>query len=128
MTLTTSSFEMIPLDPQIHQSLLITENALKKIKAFKEEKGETSSFFLRLSVVGGGCSGLQYNFNFDEKKDDSDVVFQKDTIQVVIDETSLELLSGSVIDYAEDLIGSAFTIKNPKAASSCGCGSSFSII
>jgi iron-sulfur cluster insertion protein len=128
MPVVPSSFEMNPSKSLTSQSLSITENAIKKIKMLTKEKKNSEPSFLRLSVLGGGCSGLQYNFKFESAKEADDIIFEKDGIQVVIDETSLELLSGSVIDYSEDLIGSAFTIKNPKAASSCGCGNSFSIV
>lgn len=128
MPVVPSSFEMIPSKSLTNQSLSITEEAVKKIRALTEEKQSTEPSFLRLSVLGGGCSGLQYNFKFESAKEADDIVFEKGGVQVVIDEASLELLNGSVIDYIEGLMGSSFTIKNPKATSSCGCGNSFSIV
>ncbi len=82
---------------------------------------------LRVTVSGGGCSGFTYGFSFDQETHDDDRVFERDGVRVVIDETSLELLAGSEIDYVEEMVGSSFQIHNPNATASCGCGSSFSI-
>ncbi len=82
---------------------------------------------LRVSVSGGGCSGFQYGFSFDDTVNADDRTFERDGVTAVIDEVSLELLAGSEIDFVEDLIGASFQVKNPNAASSCGCGASFSI-
>ena len=82
---------------------------------------------LRLAVSGGGCSGFQYGFSFDDAVNPEDRTFERDGATLVIDETSLELLAGAEIDFVEDLIGASFQIRNPNAASSCGCGSSFAI-
>lgn len=82
---------------------------------------------LRITVSGGGCSGFQYGFNFDDQTTAEDHVFAESTAKLVIDEASLELLNGAEIDYVEDLVGSSFQIRNPNAASSCGCGNSFSL-
>jgi iron-sulfur cluster insertion protein len=82
---------------------------------------------LRIAVSGGGCSGFQYGFTFDEEKNEDDVVFERDGVVVVVDEVSLDLLAGAEVDFVEDLMGASFQIKNPNAASSCGCGNSFSI-
>ena len=79
--------------------------------------------FFRISVKGGGCSGFKYNFSFDDKIDNEDVLFGK----AVIDNTSLDIISGSTIDFKKEMIGESFVINNPKASSSCGCGLSFSI-
>jgi len=79
--------------------------------------------YFRISVKGGGCSGFKYNFSFDEKIENDDVIFNK----TVIDNNSLEIINGSVVDYQKKMIGSSFVIKNPQAASSCGCGLSFSV-
>ena len=75
------------------------------------------------TVQGGGCSGFKYNFSFDKKTNNDDVVFNR----VIIDKTSLDIISGSVIDFKEEMIGESFVITNPKATSSCGCGLSFSV-
>ncbi|MEM7221704.1 MAG: iron-sulfur cluster insertion protein ErpA [Pseudomonadota bacterium] len=104
----------------------ITENAAKRI-AFLVEQEAQDGIKLRVSVSGGGCSGFQYGFTFDHAINGDDVTFEQHGIQVVIDEVSLELLSGSQLDFVEDLIGASFQISNPQATSSCGCGSSFSI-
>jgi len=82
---------------------------------------------LRITVSGGGCSGFQYSFSFDGQVTESDHVFSELDARLIIDDASLELLSGAEIDYVEDLAGSSFQIRNPNAASSCGCGNSFSL-
>ena len=82
---------------------------------------------LRIAVSGGGCSGFQYGFSFDDAVNADDRLFQREQATVVIDETSLDLLRGAVIDFVEDLAGASFQIRNPNAQSSCGCGNSFSI-
>ena len=89
-------------------------------------KTENSSFF-RITVLGGGCAGFQYKFDFSESIDDEDIVFDYKNAKVLIDKTSIELIKGSKIDYVNELIGSSFKITNPQASSSCGCGTSFSI-
>jgi len=98
-----------------------TEVANKQIIKIISEQ-DTDSYF-RISVQGGGCSGFKYNFSFDGKIEKDDVVFNK----TIIDKNSLEIINGSVVDYKKEMIGSSFVIKNPQAASSCGCGLSFSI-
>ena len=79
--------------------------------------------FFRISVKGGGCSGFKYDFSFDSKIDSKDIIFGK----AVIDKTSLDIISGSTIDFKKEMIGESFVINNPKASSSCGCGLSFSV-
>ena len=79
--------------------------------------------FFRISVKGGGCSGFKYDFSFDNKADSKDIIFGK----AVIDKTSLDIISGSTIDFKKEMIGESFVINNPKASSSCGCGLSFSV-
>ena len=79
--------------------------------------------FFRISVKGGGCSGFKYDFSFDNKIDNKDIIFGK----AVIDKTSLDIISGSTIDFKKEMIGESFVINNPKASSSCGCGLSFSV-
>ena len=91
------------------------------------EQEEQPGLMLRVSVSGGGCSGFQYGFSFDDTVNPDDRTFERDGVTAVIDEVSLELLAGSEIDFVEDLIGASFQVKNPNAASSCGCGASFSI-
>jgi len=97
-----------------------TEEASKQITKIISEQGKNSYF--RISVQGGGCSGFKYNFSFDSKVETDDVIFNK----TIVDKNSLEIISGSVVNYKKEMIGSSFTIENPKATSSCGCGLSFS--
>jgi iron-sulfur cluster insertion protein len=104
----------------------ITASAAKRVAALKAAEGN-SDLMLRITVSGGGCAGFQYGFDFDAETHDDDQVFERDGIKVVIDEMSLELLAGGVVDFKEDLLGSYFSIENPNATSSCGCGTSFSI-
>jgi len=106
--------------------VVLTENAARRIAALKtQEHAETA--FLRIAVSGGGCSGFQYGFSFAERQNADDVVFERGGVGVVVDEVSLDLIAGAEIDFVEDLMGAAFQVKNPNAASSCGCGNSFSI-
>ena len=101
-------------------------SAAKRVAELKVQEN-TPDAFLRLAVSGGGCSGFQYGFSFDQAKNADDRVFARDGIELVIDETSLELVKGAEIDFVEDMMGASFQVKNPNAASSCGCGNSFSI-
>jgi iron-sulfur cluster insertion protein len=106
--------------------VVLTENAARRIAMLKaQESAETA--FLRIAVSGGGCSGFQYGLSFDDQRNDDDSVFERDGIAVVIDDVSLGLLNGAEVDFVEDLMGASFQIKNPNAASSCGCGNSFSV-
>ena len=106
-------------------SFSVTENAAKRI-AFLAGK-EARPVMMRVAVLGGGCSGFQYNFSFEEQRSDDDLVIERDGAAVLVDSTSLELLKGSELDYVEEMVGSAFQVKNPNATSSCGCGNSFSV-
>ena len=102
----------------------ITEDAQNYIDGLiKKDKFD----YFRITVLGGGCAGFQYKFDFDNKKNDDDILIKKHKISVLIDKTSLELINGSKIDYVDELIGSSFKVTNPKASSSCGCGTSFSL-
>ena len=82
---------------------------------------------LRLTISGGGCSGFQYGFDFDEDQADDDIVVERDGVTMLVDPMSLMYLFGAEVDYVEDLVGASFQVVNPNAASSCGCGSSFSV-
>ena len=94
----------------------------------KQNQGRTLLLsFLGVAVLGGGCSGFQYNFSFEEQSNDDDLLIERNGARVVVDSTSLELLKGSELDYVEEMVGSAFQVKNPNATSSCGCGNSFSV-
>ena len=106
--------------------LVFTDNAAAKVKQLIEEEGNTD-LKLRVFVSGGGCSGFQYGFTFDEEQSDDDTVMQKDGVTLLIDPMSYQYLSGAEIDYQENLEGAQFVIKNPNATSTCGCGSSFSV-
>lgn len=90
-------------------------------------KTETAPAMLRVAVSGGGCSGFQYTFTIDDARMDDDLVLQRDGAVVLVDPVSLDFLTGAEIDFVDDLIGSSFKINNPNAASSCGCGTSFSV-
>jgi iron-sulfur cluster insertion protein len=103
----------------------VTARAAKKIAQIIAAEGKP--MMLRLAVNGGGCSGFQYNFDLDDKSADDDLVIEQGGIKVLVDPTSLEFLKGAELDYVDDLIGSSFKVNNPNAASSCGCGTSFSI-
>ena len=100
--------------------------AVDKLKELVAEEGNPN-LMLRVFVQGGGCSGFQYGFTFDEAKNEDDFDFAYDEVRVVVDAMSMQYLNGASIDYREDLQGASFTIKNPQAASTCGCGSSFSV-
>ena len=102
----------------------ITENAQNHIANII--KKDNSKYF-RIRVLGGGCAGFQYKFDFDNNKGKDDILIKTNKVSVLVDETSMNLIDGSIIDYVKELIGSSFKIKNPQSASSCGCGTSFSI-
>lgn len=106
--------------------LTMTESAAQRVRALIEQEGKPG-LMLRLTVSGGGCSGFQYGFDLDATINDDDTVGEFHGVRLVTDEASLELLQGSVVDYVEDLMGAAFVVKNPNAASTCGCGSSFAL-
>ena len=105
--------------------LLFTDNAANKVKQLIEEEGN-AELKLRVFVSGGGCSGFQYGFTFDEVANEDDTVMNKNGVQLLIDPMSFQYLVGAEIDYTEGLEGSQFVIKNPNATTTCGCGSSFS--
>ena len=98
-----------------------TNSAKKEIERIILEKGKKTYF--RITVQGGGCSGFKYNFSFDDKIKPEDKIFNK----TIIDESSLKIIAGSIVDFKKELIGNSFVINNPKASSSCGCGLSFSV-
>lgn len=106
--------------------LLFTDNAANKVKQLIEEEGN-ADLKLRVFVSGGGCSGFQYGFTFDEVANEDDTVLNKNGVQLLIDPMSFQYLAGAEIDYQEGLEGSQFVIKNPNATTTCGCGSSFSV-
>ena len=104
--------------------ITLTENAISKLKdLFAEENNP--SLKLRTFVQGGGCSGMQYGFTFDEDQNEDDFDFDFDCVPVLVDSMSAQYLQGATIDYREDLMGASFSIDNPNAETTCGCGSSF---
>ena len=103
-----------------------TESAANKVNALVEEENNPN-LKLRVSVDGGGCSGFQYAFAFDENVSDDDTVVEKNGATIVVDVTSMQYLNGSEVDYLEGLEGARFVVNNPNATSTCGCGSSFSV-
>ena len=106
--------------------LVFTDAAAEKVRVLIEEEGNPE-LKLRVFVTGGGCSGLQYGFTFDEITNEDDTVMQKNGVSLLIDPMSYQYLMGAEIDYIEGLEGAQFVIKNPNASSTCGCGSSFSV-
>ncbi len=105
--------------------LIFTDAAARKVKALIEEEQE-ANLKLRVFISGGGCSGFQYGFTFDEEIGDGDTVIEKDGVQLLVDPMSFQYLVGAEIDYTEGLEGAQFVIRNPNATTTCGCGSSFS--
>ncbi len=103
-----------------------TEAAATKVKALVEEE-KNPNLKLRISVDGGGCSGFQYGFAFDETVNDDDTIVEKNGATMLVDVTSMQYLNGSEVDYLEGLEGARFVVNNPNAKSTCGCGSSFSV-
>jgi iron-sulfur cluster insertion protein len=113
-------------DVEGERRLIITESAARRIAVLKQQE-QAAGACLRIAVSGGGCSGFQYGLSFDDQQNPDDFRFERNGVAVVVDDTSLDLLNGAEIDFVEDLMGASFQIKNPNAASSCGCGNSFSI-
>ncbi len=106
--------------------ILFTDNAASKVAQLIAEEGNPN-LKLRVFVQGGGCSGFQYGFTFDETVNEDDTTMTKNGVLLLIDSMSYQYLLGAEIDYKDDLEGAQFLIKNPTAASTCGCGSSFSV-
>jgi iron-sulfur cluster insertion protein len=103
----------------------LTPAAAARVAAIAQKQGKAA--ILRLSVEGGGCAGFQYRFGLADEVEPDDLVAVQDGVTLVVDETSLELVRGSAVDYVESLGGAAFQVTNPNAASGCGCGTSFSV-
>ena len=108
------------------EHISITEAAIAKITDLFAEEGN-SNLKLRTFVQGGGCSGFSYGFTFDEEVNEDDFIVEKNNIKILVDAMSMQYLQGAEIDYKEEIAGSQFSIRNPNAQSTCGCGSSFSI-
>jgi iron-sulfur cluster insertion protein len=107
-------------------SLVFTDNAAKRVSALIADEGN-DKLKLRVYISGGGCSGFQYGFTFDEQVNEDDTSVENSGVTVLVDAMSIQYLAGAEIDYKEDLTGSQFVIRNPNASSTCGCGSSFSV-
>ena len=108
------------------QPMIFTDNAADKVKALIANEGN-DQLKLRVYVTGGGCSGFQYGFKFDENVNEGDTAIEHNGVTMVVDPLSFQYLVGSEVDYIEGLQGAQFVIKNPNATTTCGCGSSFSI-
>jgi iron-sulfur cluster insertion protein len=108
------------------EPITITDSAATKIADLLAEENNPK-LCLRTFVQGGGCSGFQYGFTFDEEQNEDDFVLEKNGVKILVDSMSYQYLVGAEINYTEDLSGSSFTIKNPNAQTTCGCGSSFSV-
>lgn len=103
----------------------VTDSAAQRIALLASR--EAKPVMMRVAVLGGGCSGFQYSFSFEESGNDDDLVIERNGAAVLVDSTSLELLKGSQLDYVNEMVGASFQVKNPNATSSCGCGNSFSV-
>ncbi|HXF08514.1 MAG: iron-sulfur cluster insertion protein ErpA [Pseudomonadota bacterium] len=114
------------ITPPAATPLLFTDAAAQKVRQLLEEE-QNPDLKLRVFVSGGGCSGFQYGFTFDETEQEGDVRVVKDGVVLLVDATSIHYLQGAEIDYAEGLEGERFVIRNPNATTTCGCGSSFSV-
>ena len=117
--------EVAMQDPTMPDPMMFTDSAANKVKILMEEEGNPD-LKLRVFVSGGGCSGFQYGFSFDEVINEDDTVMNKNGVQLLVDAMSFQYLVCAEIDYQEGLEGAQFVIKNPGAKSTCGCGSSFS--
>ena len=106
--------------------LVFTDAAAAKVGELIAEEGN-SALMLRVFIPGGGCSGFQYGFTFDERREDGDTAIENAGVVLLVDPMSVQYLMGAEIDYKEDLQGAQFIIRNPTAATTCGCGSSFSV-
>ena len=114
-----------PAPPATGGKFGLTESAAARIAALLTDEPDGS--FFRVAVLGGGCSGFQYDFSIDSTRQADDCIFTFHGVEVVIDEMSLELVDTAELDYKQDLMGSYFAVNNPNATASCGCGTSFSV-
>ena len=105
----------------------VTEKAAEQIKLVRAKEGFDDSHGLRVSAVGGGCSGLSYKLQFDKEVGEDDRVYEENGVRIIIDKKSLLVLNGTSLDFTDGLNGSGFVFSNPNATASCGCGSSFSV-
>lgn len=107
-------------------NMSMTDSAAKRISFLRQKEGKPD-LMLRISVMGGGCSGFQYALEFDDTVNPDDFTFEKNGSKIVTDATSMQFLQNAEVDYVQDMIKSAFKIRNPNEASGCGCGKSFSV-
>ena len=112
---------------QVDTSMGFTDNAAQKVRNMALGHTSSEEPMLRVYVEGGGCSGFQYGFDFEEAVDEDDTIIERDGVKLLIDPLSLQYLAGSTVDFKEDLQGSRFVIDNPNASTTCGCGASFSV-
>jgi len=113
-------------DVMIEEPLIFTDSAASKVRQLIDEEGN-EALKLRVFITGGGCSGFQYGFTFDEIEQEGDTRMEKAGVALLVDPMSLQYLTGATIDYTEGLEGAQFVIRNPNASTTCGCGSSFSV-
>jgi len=118
--------ETLTYQNALDEPLLFTDAAAHKVRELIVEENNPN-LKLRVYISGGGCSGFQYGFTFDENRADDDLAVDKDGVTLVVDPLSLQYLMGAEIDYAENLQGARFIIRNPNAKTTCGCGSSFAV-
>ncbi len=124
---TQNNTSPLAMPPVVLSAFALTDAAAARINLLKQREDNPHMRF-RVTVKGGGCSGFQYEFSLDNTAPaDDDHVIEKDGAEALVDDTSMELLKGSVLDYSEDLAQAGFTIKNPNATAKCGCGNSFSV-
>jgi iron-sulfur cluster insertion protein len=114
------------MDAQVIPQMMFTDAAARKVRQLIDEEGN-QALKLRVFVTGGGCSGFQYGFTFDEKVEDGDTRVENAGVTLLVDPRSFQYLAGAEIDYSEGLEGAQFVIRNPNATTTCGCGSSFTV-
>jgi iron-sulfur cluster insertion protein len=110
----------------VPQQMTFTPAAAGKVRGLIDDE-DNDNLKLRVFVTGGGCSGFEYGFTFDEDTDDEDTVIEKEGVALVVDSLSFQYLAGAEVDFREDLLGSRFIVTNPNASTTCGCGNSFSV-
>lgn len=124
--MTTQTANIDAFDETLPPPLEFSENAARKVKSLIEEE-KNPNLKLRVFITGGGCSGFQYGFTFDENINEGDTQVEKAGVTLLVDPMSVQYLTGAEIDYTEGLEGAQFVIRNPNATTTCGCGSSFSV-
>ncbi len=125
-TLKTTGNPMSDSTGEMTGAIQLTSSAAHKVQELISKQGREAAL-LRVYIQGGGCSGFQYGFTFEDSTQEDDTVFEKEGVSLVVDPLSFQYLMGSEVDYREDLQGARFVINNPNASTTCGCGSSFSV-